>query len=306
MTKILECTLRDGSYAVDFQFTPEFSGAVIKKLNFFGFEYIEIGHGIGISASSKIKKAAGTDSEYADAANKSIGNSKWGMFAVHGIAEESDINKMIDAGMNFLRYGCTYSQINEALKFLMNFTGKCEIFLNCMRSHEIESKQISSICRDIDNIGISAFYLVDSCGGMLPDQVKKLGEKFLENKKNFSLGFHGHNNLGLANANSLMLSEMGFDFVDSTLQGLGRSTGNAMTEQLVSILTRMNKIKKHPLIELLKYGESELGIHVPPGGTKGIDTMAGYALFHTSMLDELTQKSLILNMDPFLLLQGHD
>jgi 4-hydroxy 2-oxovalerate aldolase len=305
MTKILECTLRDGSYAVDFQFTPEFSGAVIKKLNFLGFEYIEIGHGIGISASSKIKKAAGSDMEYAEAANKAIGSSKWGMFAVHGIAEETDINKMLDAGMNFLRYGCTYSQITEALNFLMRFTGKCEIFLNCMRSHEIETKQISNICRDISNVGVSGFYLVDSSGGMLPEQVKKLGEKFLENKENFSLGFHGHNNLGLANANSLLLSEMGFDFVDSTLQGLGRSSGNAMTEQLVSILTRLNIVKNHPLIELLKYGESELGIHVPPGGTKGIDTMAGFALFHTSMLDELKERSLILNVDPFLLLQGH-
>jgi hypothetical protein len=98
---------------------------------------------------------------------------------------------------------------------------------------------------------------------------------------------------------------MGFDFVDSTLQGLGRSSGNAMTEQLVSILTRLNIVKNHPLIELLKYGESELGIHVPPGGTKGIDTMAGFALFHTSMLDELKERSLILNVDPFLLLQGH-
>ena len=42
----MDCTLRDGSYAVDFQFTAKFTGILSAVLDDLGFSYIEVGHGI--------------------------------------------------------------------------------------------------------------------------------------------------------------------------------------------------------------------------------------------------------------------
>ena len=62
---ILECTLRDGSYAVDFQFTPRDTAIIAAGLEKVGIRFIEIGHGLGLNASNAGKgAAAATDEEY--------------------------------------------------------------------------------------------------------------------------------------------------------------------------------------------------------------------------------------------------
>ena len=47
---LLDCTIRDGSYAVDFKWTKEDVEKIISKVERLGFEYIEIGHGLGLNA----------------------------------------------------------------------------------------------------------------------------------------------------------------------------------------------------------------------------------------------------------------
>jgi len=52
------------------------------------------------------------------------------------------------------------------------------------------------------------------------------------------VGFHAHNNLTLATANSLTAIEMGATFIDCTLRGLGAGAGNTQTEALVGVLNK--------------------------------------------------------------------
>ena len=58
---ILETTLRDGNYVVDFQFTARDTGWLAGKLEACGMNYIEIGHGLGIGASQVHATAAASD-----------------------------------------------------------------------------------------------------------------------------------------------------------------------------------------------------------------------------------------------------
>jgi isopropylmalate/homocitrate/citramalate synthase len=51
--KIMETTLRDGSYAVDFSFTCADTSIICQEIENSGFEFIEIGHGVGLSGSDK-------------------------------------------------------------------------------------------------------------------------------------------------------------------------------------------------------------------------------------------------------------
>ena len=73
---------------------------------------------------------------------------------------------------------------------------------------------------------------------MFPNQVKNYVKEL--NKFRFDIGFHGHNNLNLANANCLAAIEAGALFVDSSLAGIGRSAGNAQTEVLSWLLLQNN------------------------------------------------------------------
>ena len=49
--EILECTLRDGSYAVDFKFTERDTALLAGVLSKLGFKWIEVGHGLGLGAA---------------------------------------------------------------------------------------------------------------------------------------------------------------------------------------------------------------------------------------------------------------
>src|SRR6185369_12016470 len=64
---------------------------------------------------------------------------------------------------------------------------------------------------------------------------------------------HTHNNTGFAMANTLAAIEAGAQLVDSTLQGIGRATGNPSTEQLLLALQRLGherQIEREPILKL--------------------------------------------------------
>jgi 4-hydroxy 2-oxovalerate aldolase len=61
----------------------------------------------------------------------------------------------------------------------------------------------------------------------------------LREKLDAGVGFHAHNNLGLAIANTLAAIEEGADVVDGCLAGLGAGAGNTPTEVLVAVLDRL-------------------------------------------------------------------
>ena len=70
--KILDTTLRDGSYTVNFSFTIDDTISICSGLERSGIEFIEIGHGLGFNASnSGHGKSAQTDEEYMIAAKES-------------------------------------------------------------------------------------------------------------------------------------------------------------------------------------------------------------------------------------------
>lgn len=75
--------------------------------------------------------------------------------------------------------------------------------------------------------------LVDSYGACEPDQVHSAVAAMKDVAPGIRIGFHGHDNLGLAFANSIAAMKAGATVVDSTMSGMGRGAGNTSTEALL-------------------------------------------------------------------------
>ena len=85
------------------------------------------------------------------------------------------------------------------------------------------------------------FYVVDSYGGLFPMDVNRIFN-YLKVELKIALGFHGHNNLEMALANTLEAANCGAGILDATIDGMGRGAGNLKTELLLSVLYQRRKI----------------------------------------------------------------
>ena len=117
--KILDVTLRDGSYAIDFQFSCIQQKLITEGLEKLGIEYIEIGHGMGINASSpRNGLALHTDAEYLDTARKTLKKAKYGMFCIPGVARLEDVDIASDYGVGFLRIGTNVTEVDSSKPYI--------------------------------------------------------------------------------------------------------------------------------------------------------------------------------------------
>jgi 4-hydroxy-2-oxovalerate aldolase len=280
---ILEVTLRDGSYLIDFQFTAEDTATIAAALEGIGFRWIEVGHGLGLNASHAGKGlAAATDEEYMDAAAQALKRAKWGMFFIPGIGREKDLRLAASYGMSFIRIGTNvtenahaepYIALAKELGFIVSY--------NAMKSYAVNPTEFGKIVARVRSWGADIACLVDSAGSMDPDSVAAY-IRAAKNESDAPLGYHGHDNLSLAMANTLRAIEEGALLVDSSLQGMGRSAGNAITEVLVAILQRRGLMAHIDLKTAMDVGQ---GLIQPLLGKRGIDPMAvtgGLAKFHSA------------------------
>ncbi len=253
---ILEVTLRDGSYLIDFQFTAEDTATIAAALESIGFRWIEIGHGLGLNASQAGKgMAAATDEGYMEAAAQALQDAKWGMFFIPGIGREEDIRLAADYGMSFLRIGTNVTEAAQAQPYiaLAKELGLI-VSYNAMKSYAVSPPEFGAVVAQARNWGADIACLVDSAGSMDPDSVAAY-LRAAKAESESPLGYHGHDNLSLAMANTLRAIEEGAVLVDSSLQGMGRSAGNAVTEVLVAILQRRGSMQHIDLKAAMDVGQ---------------------------------------------------
>mgnify|MGYP006079390367 FL=1 len=297
---ILDCTLRDGSYVNNFQFTQKDTESISGDLDKAGFPYIEVGHGIGLGATEKgPHKAACSDIQYMRAARKSVKKNKWGMFCIPGIATLDHVRLAADEGMDFIRIGTDVTEVSQSQPFIeLALKNNIEVFSNFMKSYVLEPEEFGSLVIQARSYGSQMVYLVDSAGGMLPNEVKNFIEAAKDMAPDVPLGFHGHNNLGLGVANSLICSELGVDMVDTSLQGYGRSAGNTGTEQLISTLIRAGFDTEISSLEVMQLGEIHIRPLIDSKGISSLDIAAGEALFHSSYMSKVVNIAVQKKVDP--------
>jgi len=296
MATIIENTIRDGSYTVNFQFSLAESNSMAKGLDELGFEYIEIGHGLGLGAGNNVATgiAKETDEDYIKGAKSVVKNAKIGVFYILGIGCLDDIRMAADLGIDFIRIGANIDRYNDMFTAakLAKERGLW-LGLNLMKSYAVKSYEFLKIVKEIDSWNLAdAIYLVDSAGGMMPDEVFNYIDLTREHITT-PMGFHGHNNLSFAVANSLAAVKAGAKFVDSSILGMGRSAGNAQTEILTYILSKEELLNKHfDQNELYDFAEQTVApLMTSKQGLDGDAINIGASKFHTSYLPLITKGS---------------
>lgn len=308
-TKILDCTIRDGSYAVNFKFTCTDVKNIVVRLVKLGIEYIEIGHGQGLNASSpELGVSLYSDEEYLDAAISVAGNSKIGVFCIPGIARMEDVKMATEHGASFIRIGVTIDNVEKAHPYIVYAKSLgLEVMVNFMKSYSRAPMRFAEGCKTACEMGADFVYLVDSAGCMLPEDIEEFYKEATSLCPNLKLGFHGHNNLGLGVANGMKCVELGMSFVDCSFQGLGRSIGNIATEQFVMAVMKKygDKVYDIDIPRLLEYGYVVLKDISERDLDNPLELICGYTGFHSSFLKDIYRTCCDYNVDPLRLIMAY-
>lgn len=301
--QLLDTTIRDGSYSVDFKFSSKDVEEAVKRIRKLGFQYIEIGHGQGLNASSPSHGISlQTDEEYMSAAYNAAPDAKLGFFCIPGIAQIKDLEIAKRNHVSFIRVGENADDIENVRRYVDRAKNLgFEVAVNFMKSYILAPKEFAQKVILVEEYGADCVYLVDSSGGMLPEQIKEYYFR-IRDKSNIKIGFHGHNNLGLAVSNSLYAIDLGVDYIDTTLQGIGRSMGNTMAEMLVMLMEKRGISTGFDIPRLLEYGYYINQNIAKRNAINPLDLVCGFTDFHSSNLKYIYKCCAEKQVDPLRLI----
>ena len=245
--KILDCTLRDGGYYNKWDFTDTLVHKYLHAVNGANIDIIELGFR-NFPQNNFFGAFAYTTDNYIDTLNidkgitvgvminaSSILNSELSVDGAINSLFKAKEESRVDLVRIATHFDCIKQckKIAEALKKLGYIVG-----LNLMQPHAVANQELSEAAELIQSWGmVDVLYFADSLGGMNDSDVVRIISA-LELGWSGDIGFHAHNNKGLAVSNILTAIEYGVIWVDSTILGMGRGAGNAQTESLLLKLER--------------------------------------------------------------------
>ncbi|OCS84342.1 4-hydroxy-2-oxovalerate aldolase [Caryophanon latum] len=243
MTKdvtILDVSLRDGSHSVRHSFTEAQVSAAAKGLNAAGVRYFEVSHGDGLGGSSLQYGLSAVDElKLIEAAAAQCTTSEVAVLLIPGIGTKQDLQNAVSAGAKMVRVATHVTEADVAAQHIAlgrELGLKTVGFL--MMSHMAPVEKIVEQAKLFESYGAEAVYVTDSAGAMLPPDVTARISA-LKNALQCDVGFHAHNNLSMAMANTVAAVEAGATFIDGSMRALGAGAGNTQTEVMVSVLEKL-------------------------------------------------------------------
>ncbi len=243
-TKVVvhDMSLRDGMHPKRHQISLQQMQSIAAGLDAAGVPLIEVTHGDGLGgASVNYGFPAHSDEEYLRGVIPLLKKAKASALLIPGIGTVDHLHMAHECGVGTIRVAthCTEADVSEQHIGLSRKLGLDTVgFL--MMAHMTEPAKLLEQARLMESYGANCIYATDSAGYMLPEHVRAciglLREKL---KPETEIGFHGHHNLAMGVANSVVAVEYGARRIDAAAAGLGAGAGNTPMEVFVAVCERM-------------------------------------------------------------------
>ncbi|WP_028902269.1 aldolase catalytic domain-containing protein [Prevotella sp. P6B4] len=238
MTKILDCTLRDGGYYTNWDFNSETVDAYIAAMNALPIDYLELGY-----RNNPSKEYMGKFGYCPVSVLKHIRENctkKLDVMLNEKSTKPEDLDVLLKPIVGFVdmvRIAIDPKNFDRAVVLAkavksMGF----EVGFNCMYMSKWQTEYPDFLTKlgVLDSFA-DLFCMVDSFGGVTPEDVTIITKTVREHTK-CPIGFHGHNNLQLGLINTITAMRLNVDYVDATILGMGRGAGNLNMELLLTYL----------------------------------------------------------------------
>lgn len=299
--RISDPTLRDGNHAVGHQLSAEHIAAYCKAADAAGVGIVEVGHGNGLGASSlQLGEAKTPDHIVLATARENLSNSKLGIHVIPGFATiDRDLKPALALGVDVVRVAshCSEADICERHISYSRSQG-VEVWGCLMMSHMISPTLLLEQARKMESYGAEGVVFMDSSGHYLPSDVQQRVET-LVNGLSVAVGFHAHNNLGMAIANSVAAADAGATLLDGCARGFGAGAGNAQLEVLIAVLERLgydSGIDLYKMLDAADLAEQTLMKEIPT--IKSVSVVSGMAGVFSGFMKPVSRIAKEFEVDP--------
>ncbi|WP_019865224.1 aldolase catalytic domain-containing protein [Methylovulum miyakonense] len=258
----IDCTLRDGGYYNQWDFSQELIHAYLDAMEAAGVDFVELGFR-SFDKNGFRGACAYTTDDFINSLtippNIKIGvmmnaseliNHPDGPLAAIKLqfvpAKESPVT--------LIRFACHVHEFEATLPMCAWLKQQGYLVgINLMQVADRSETEIEHIGKVASHYDLDALYFADSMGSLEPHQAAAI-VKILKRHWQGAMGIHTHDNMGRAMANTLSAINEGVTWVDSTVTGMGRGPGNVQTEYVLIELAnlRAKHINLSPLLELIR------------------------------------------------------
>jgi 4-hydroxy 2-oxovalerate aldolase len=255
---VLDVTLRDGGYINQWQFTPEQVDTAIRLAALADVDLIEVGY---VDDQPDLPEAASCPPAMLKRARGLCGRSKLAGMIRSTVANPAAVLNARVGLLDLLRIPLDMRSPEPALKlgrictehgfaYTFNFVG-----VTCF-----ELARLSEVAARIP-ADVQAIYLADSRGHLQLDEVAPL-IGVVRKAWSGPIGFHAHDNLGLAMANSEAALAAGCELIDASIAAVGLGGRNLHIRDGMALAMRQRQ-DLHPDSRALEADESRIGLPAP-------------------------------------------
>lgn len=264
---VLDVSFRDGGHRTNFHFKDEEVHEILTALDKSGLEYIEIGYRNGsIHPIENIGPAGLCQKEYLRFCKSNIKSARMAVMAHPKNINQGDLKELKECGVDLLRLCVIKGGIKEACPLIgMAKQQGLMVSINFIHASHYNDNELDAVVEKASSFTPDMIYFADSNGSLLPKRIDAIFQKYSQNYV-IPLGFHAHDNIGLAQANVLAAMAAGAKYIDASLAGMGKGIGNLKTEFFTAYLHAID-IKKYRLDDILQaanYVRSALNIGNEP------------------------------------------
>lgn len=253
--KVLDCTIRDGGLINKHQFDLRFVREVYKAVSEAGVDYMEIGYKNSKEFFSPKDYGAWKFCDDEDVKK-----------AIDGIESKTKISVMVDVGrvdlddvkpadqspVDVIRTATYVKDIDKAIFMCNHFADKgYETAINIMAISKDRGPELDEALHQIEKESkADVVNIVDSFGSLYQENIEHLVKRFKSIIKTKEIGFHGHNSMQLAFSNTIEAIIHNANYLDATVYGIGRGSGNCPLELLIGFL-KNPKFDLRPILDLI-------------------------------------------------------
>jgi len=237
--ELLDCTIRDGGYINNWDFEDRVVREVYRACSKAGTHFVELGYW---GEGNKTANASGpwrqlTTKKLLDI-TRNISGSPIAIMVDYSHSQGLVFPDAQESPFRLIRIAAHKASIFDAHNYASKLKQKGYLVaLNIMGYPTYSKTERLELTQALKDTELDYLYMADSYGSMFPGQLKELLEPLLEIEQT-KVGFHPHNNLQMAFANTIEAINCGVSIVDGTIYGMGRAAGNLPTEIILSFLER--------------------------------------------------------------------